>query len=89
VGELREQLADRPRKLRLRSRKPRDLARRLAALDKVIGLQIHDDGVQLETRGGAELYAQLTALGADAAGLVDELAPVDDSLEAVFGYLVT
>lgn len=88
VDELREQLADRPRKLYVRSRRPRQLAQRLAALDTVIGLQVQEEGVLLDTRGGGELYQSMTAIGADGGDLIDELTPVDDNLEAVFGYLV-
>lgn len=88
VGELREQLADRPRKLFLRSRSARRLAQRLAALETVIGLHVQEEGVLLDTRGGGELYDSLTAIGAEGGDLIDELTPVDDNLEAVFGYLV-
>jgi ABC-2 type transport system ATP-binding protein len=89
LAELREQLADRPRRLQLASRRPRELATRLARLDDVAGVRVTADGVTVEARGGTALGAQLTALGAEADGLIDELWPLDDDLESVFGYLVS
>ncbi|MEM7205082.1 MAG: ABC transporter ATP-binding protein [Planctomycetota bacterium] len=87
LAELRAQLAERPRRLALRSDQPRRLARRLCELDQVSAVEIDARGVVIETTGGAQLSQRLTALGAES-GLVRELLPLDDSLEAVFGYLV-
>ncbi len=89
VSDLRRQLEDRPHRLRLRSRNPRELAARLTSLEVVSGLSFTHDGLELATAGGDGLFQTLTELGADQGQLVDEIAPVDDSLEAVFGYLVS
>ncbi|MHC5063403.1 MAG: ABC transporter ATP-binding protein [Planctomycetota bacterium] len=89
VSDLRRQLEDRPHRLRLRSRHPRELAARLTSLEVVSGLTFTHDGLELATAGGDGLFQTLTELGADQGQLVDEIAPVDDSLEAVFGYLVS
>ena len=40
----------------------------------------------VESAGGAELWSNLTRIGAEAE-LIDEVAPLDDNLEAVFEYL--
>jgi ABC-2 type transport system ATP-binding protein len=87
VAELRAELAERPHRLRLRSPHPRALAARLAALDMVTSIAIGDD-VQIETRAAAGTFAELTRIGASGDGLITELVPLDDDLEAVFGYLV-
>jgi ABC-2 type transport system ATP-binding protein len=85
VHELRQQLADRPYRLLLRGPEPRALAAELARLPMVRGLRFAEDGLVLETDRGAGLFERLTELGAD--GRLEELRPLDDDLEAVFGYL--
>ena len=89
VAELRRQLENRPHRLRLRSARPRELAARLSHLEVVSGLTFTDDGLELATAGGDGLFQTLTAIGADQAQLLDEVEPLDDSLAAVFGYLVS
>ena len=88
VADLRAQLEERPHRLRLRSERPRDLAAQLAALDVVASVAVGDDDVRIETRAMAGAFSELTRLGASADGLITELLPLDDDLEAVFGYLV-
>lgn len=88
VQDLRQQLEGRPLKLRLKSREPRALASRLAPLDGVVAIHLQADGVLIETAGAHGLHERLTRLGAEPEGLIDEIAPMDDTLEAVFGYLV-
>ena len=51
-------------------------------------MQLAANGVEVETSGHECFYRELTALGADRTGLVLEILSLDDSLEAVFGYLV-
>ncbi|MEZ5965559.1 MAG: ABC transporter ATP-binding protein [Planctomycetota bacterium] len=89
VAELRAQMGERPHRLRLRSEHPRELASRLAALDVVASVSVGDDDVRIETRAVAGAFAELTRVGASARGLITELQPLDDDLEAVFGYLVS
>ncbi|MFO1051270.1 MAG: ABC transporter ATP-binding protein [Planctomycetota bacterium] len=85
VHELRRQLADRPYRLLLRGPDPRALAAEIARLGVVRGLRFVEEGVELETDRGAGLFDHLTSLGAS--GRLDEIRPLDDDLEAVFGYL--
>ena len=87
VDELREQLDDRPRKLFLRSEDGRDLASRLFQIPQVSSVAVVQDGVNIETTGSHGFHEQITQLGAD--GLLDEIVPRDDSLDSVFGYLVS
>ncbi len=88
VAELRQQLQNRPHRLLLRSNRQRELGVRLASLEQVSGMQITSAGVELETSGEAGFYRELTAIGAEPGELIAEILPLDDSLEAVFGYLV-
>jgi len=89
VAELRAQMEERPHRLRLRSQQPRQLARELAGLEVVASVSIGNEDVRIETRAVAGAFAELTRVGADADGLITELQPLDDDLEAVFGYLVS
>jgi len=89
VAELRAQLSERPHRLRLRTTRPRALAARLVELDSVARVAIGARDVEVETRAVAGAFADLTRLGASGERLIDELLPLDDDLEAVFGYLVS
>lgn len=88
VIELRDQLADRPRIISLKSSDPRALAARLCEFGSMEGLRISDDVVTVEVTRGGEMFARLTELGADPQGLVLEMTSLDADLESVFGYLV-
>lgn len=86
VAEIREQMNDRPRKVMLRTDQPRRLASRLFEQEGIISVTLNGQGAEISTAGGAGVDEFLTQLGSE--GLVAEMAPVDDSLESVFGYLV-
>ena len=62
----------------------------VAMADQGRGRILHVDltrgTLEVETDGGGDLFATLTALGAE--GLIEEVRPLDDDLEAVFAYLV-
>ena len=89
VAELRSEMADRPLQVLVRSPRPRELAARLVNSGTVQGIEIQAQGLRLCTAGGAAFHTELTAIGAEQDGLVSELLPLDDSLEAVFDYLVS
>ncbi|MDA0374951.1 MAG: ABC transporter ATP-binding protein [Planctomycetota bacterium] len=86
VHELRRLLEDRPYRLLVHSDRPREVAARLTAVEVVRGLTVDRGTLEVETDGGGDLFATLTALGAE--GLIEEVRPLDDDLEAVFAYLV-
>jgi ABC-2 type transport system ATP-binding protein len=88
VEELRAQLEDRPRRIWVRSRDSRRLAAALVSMSQVSAVQVEGEQVRVETQGGAGFFASLTRLGAEQDGLITEIAPADDSLSAVFGYLI-
>jgi ABC-2 type transport system ATP-binding protein len=88
VRDLRGQLRGQPHRLRLASARARDLAAALVALPQVVRVEIEANGVEVAVSGQPGFYAALTSIGAAADGLVREVAPVDDSLASVFGYLV-
>lgn len=89
LRELREQLSDRPQRVLVRGPDPRALAARLIELPQVRAAHLEgEDGLLLEIQGSREFFRLLTELGARPQRLVDSVTTVDDSLEAVFGYLV-
>jgi len=86
VAEIREQMNDRPRRVRLSTDRPRVLASRLFDQDGITSVSIQGSAVEIAVAGGASVDPFLTQLGVD--GLISELTALDDSLESVFGYLV-
>jgi ABC-2 type transport system ATP-binding protein len=88
VAELREQLPARPHRVRIAGARPRELAACLATWPDVEGLRIVGDAVEASVTGRPAFYERLTRLGAEWQGGLWEVAPIDDDLASVFGYLV-
>jgi ABC-2 type transport system ATP-binding protein len=88
LAELRDQLSDRPRRLSLRSKFPRELAARLVMLPGIASVELNQDGVVAAAESGRGLFREISLVGASQEGLVEEISTLDDSLEAVFSYLV-
>jgi ABC-2 type transport system ATP-binding protein len=88
VAELREQLPARPHRVRIRAPRLRELAATLAGWPQVLGLRFTDDALEVALAGEPAFYDDLTRLGADWTGGLQEVLPLDDDLAAVFGYLV-
>jgi ABC-2 type transport system ATP-binding protein len=90
VHEVRALLSRHPRKVELRAREPRKLARALLALEMVSSVHVAADGrsLSLETSDVAGFYAGLPAVAlAERAGIESFESP-DAGLEAVFDYLI-
>lgn len=90
VAQVRQLLSRHPRRVELRAREPRKLARELVQLEFVSSVRIgHDDGrIQVETVDLERFFAELTRLAALTRSGVTALESHDASLEAVFDYLV-
>ena len=88
IGELREMLPDRPHRLRVRAARSRELAVELASWPQVGGLTVTQDALEVSLLGQRDFYERLTALASAWEGGLHEVAPLDDDLAAVFGYLV-
>ncbi len=88
IQSVRRTLHDRPHTIRVRVDKPRLLAARLAAMDFVSGLSIEPpNSLVVETPSPEQLYDRLPGLILEEGMAVHEIAAMDESLEAVFGYL--
>ena len=88
ITELRDQLPERPHRLRVRADRARDLAAELASWPQVEGLVVRDDALEVSLLGQRDFYDRLTSLAAEWEGGLLEIAPLDDDLAAVFGSLV-
>ena len=88
IAELRDQLPERPHRLRLKAARPRDIAAQLTAWPEVEGVSFRGEAVEVSLSGHRGFYERLTDLAAEWQGGVQELTPLDDDLAAVFGYLV-
>lgn len=89
VAELRGRLPARPHRLRVVGDRPRELAARLLACDHVAAVRVADGGaLEVDVSGDPAFYRELTGIGASWNGGLREVAPLDDDLASVFGYLV-
>jgi len=89
ISDIRSFLDRYPHRILLRSPHARELARELLAADAVVGVRLDGDRIHLETRSPDELYAALPRLVVEKGFDVEELAPEDASLDAIFEYLVS
>lgn len=91
VGELealRSAMTDKPRQVLVVSDRPRELAAAVMAVDGVEGVRMAGESIDVMTADPIRLARALPRL-AQASGIrLLEIAPVDESLESVFRYLV-
>lgn len=88
IDELRDQLPERPHRLRLRGARPRELASQLAGWPEVEGVHFRGDALEVALSGHGVFYERFSELASEWQGGIHELSPLDDDLAAVFGYLV-
>ena len=90
VREIRRLLDQIPHRVRIACDAPRALARRLVGEAEVDGLSVDEEHGELvvSTRAPHALFAALPGHAHEAGVQVRELASSDESLDAVFGYLV-
>lgn len=87
--EIRALLDQRPRRVAIRARDPRRLARALLDLDGVTAVRLGDDGLlDVETSRLEELQSRLPAIAAEQRAGVRGLQVSDASLDALFDDLV-
>ena len=88
VSDLRARLPAQPHRLRVAADGLRELAAVLVAWPEVLGVRVADDALEVAIDGAASFYERLTRHAASWQGGLRELAPLDDDLASVFGYLV-
>jgi ABC-2 type transport system ATP-binding protein len=90
VPEVRKLLSRHPRRVEIRAREARKLARALVALDDVSSIKLAPDGarVSIETNDLERFLAELTEVASRERAGITSLESHDANLEAVFDYLV-
>jgi ABC-2 type transport system ATP-binding protein len=88
VASLRALMTDKPRLVRIISDHPRDLGSLLLRNEKVAGLRIDGQTVEVSTSDAGALAMALPGTARDAGIRVRQILPADESLESVFRYLV-
>jgi ABC-2 type transport system ATP-binding protein len=85
---IRDAMADRPRRVLVRSPGARALAAALLELDAVSGVTIDGESVVVASTRARDLAVALPRLAREASARLDEVRPLDDSLESMFRELV-
>jgi ABC-2 type transport system ATP-binding protein len=89
IHAIRALIDEHPHAVRLETSHPRQLAQALARMEHVVSLEVPaDDVLLIRTRKPDAFYKELPGIVADTKLDVRSLESPDDSLEAVFRYLV-
>jgi len=89
VQEVRRGLIDRPHTIRVCADQTRRIASVAAELNVVNGVRLTNDTVMIETSRPQVVYSRLCELMLAESVGIREMSAADDSLEAVFGYVVS
>ena len=85
---IRRLMTDRPHRFTVRSSDDRRLGAALLGLPAVFGAELRDGALAVHTSDYAAFTRTLAGTARGAGIRLFEVAPTDDSLESVFGYLV-
>jgi ABC-2 type transport system ATP-binding protein len=85
---IRDALADRPRSVLVRTSEPRRLAGDLLASEAVQGVSVDGDTIVISSTHAGELAELLPGAARQAGARLQEVRPLDDSLESVFRELL-
>ena len=85
---IREQLDDRPHRVRVRADAPKELAAALTAQGLVAGVELKDGELIAEVSDPATFYEQLPKLAVALGVRITQISGMDEDLESVFRYLV-
>jgi ABC-2 type transport system ATP-binding protein len=85
---IRDAMADRPRRVRVRSTDPRRLAAALVTVEAVVGVSIDDETIVVSASSASEVAIAIPRLARELSIRLFEVRPLDESLESVFRELV-
>jgi ABC-2 type transport system ATP-binding protein len=89
LTQIRDLLDDQPLSVRLECDQPRRLAGALMALDDVVGVELEEAGaVVARARNPRQFFRELTTLVLEEGHDVRHVETLDDSAEAILGYLL-
>jgi ABC-2 type transport system ATP-binding protein len=91
IHGVRDEVTDHPMQILIRCDQPAKLAAQVFAEDNVVEARLHNDrgGLFIRTRDADRFYLLLNRVVAEGAINVESVAPVDDDLSAVYGYLIS
>ena len=85
---IRDAMVDRPRRVLVRASTPRALGAALAAQDAVTGVTFDGDVLTVATARAGDLALLLPRVAHDIGARLNEVRPLDESLESIFRELV-
>jgi ABC-2 type transport system ATP-binding protein len=89
IHQIRGLIDAHPHQVSIRAQDPQAVARHLLGGDEVTSVRFEEGVVVVETAKPDAFYTRLTRLAASGeAGPIEEIASPDDTLQAVFSYLV-
>jgi ABC-2 type transport system ATP-binding protein len=90
IHGVRDEVKEHPMQILIRCDQPAKLAARVFAEDNVVEARLHNDrgGLFIRTRNADSFYLLLNRVVAEGEINVESVAPVDDDLSAVYGYLI-
>lgn len=90
IHGVRDEVKEHPMQILIRCDKPAKLAAQVFAEDNVVEARLHNDGggLFIRTRDADSFYLLLNRVVAEGEINVESVAPVDDDLSAVYGYLI-
>lgn len=88
LHEIRAAMTDKPRLFYVETSEPRRLAAALMATEGVLGVHLDGDKVRIEASDAGRLAYEIPIVAVDNSIELTAVAPVDESLESVFRYLV-
>jgi ABC-2 type transport system ATP-binding protein len=91
IHGVRDEMEEHPMQILIRCDNPSKLAAQVFAEDNVVEARLHDDrrGLFVRTRDADSFYLLLNRVVAEGEINMESVAPVDDDLSAVYGYLIS
>ena len=90
IHGVRDEVTEHPMQILIRCDQPAKLAAQVFAEDSVVEARLHSDrgGLFVRTRDADSFYLLLNRVVSEGEINVESVAPVDDDLSAVYGYLI-
>jgi ABC-2 type transport system ATP-binding protein len=90
IHGVRDEMEEHPMQILIRCDKPSKLAAHVFHEDNVVEARLHQDrlGLFVRTRDADSFYLLLNRVVAEGEINIESIAPVDDDLNAVYGYLI-
>jgi ABC-2 type transport system ATP-binding protein len=89
IREVRGEITSHPIQVLIRSDKPHAVASRIFELEHVVEARVlEDSGLLVRTRNADDFFTQLNRIILDTGVVVETVAPADESVHAVYDYLI-